>query len=361
MTRDATPSSQARFAIHLRARSPAATLGLLAAIWACMSTPAAGRIVTTRTPVASFAPLVHIELRERAYPMSVTDFLARSWLMWRHGRCPDYSVALRRHIQRPEDHVDAMGRFDRRRLAGSDAYRHGQAPLDCNTDEAGATFSAAAHTRPYDRIGRPTGLAVDEGFYLDLLDRHRPGTRSVTTERGQTFLRATPVYYVRAPEGAGTRLRITYWFFYGWSIPRSLPFGHEGDWERVSVLLRVAGPGRYVPLSVRYHYHARSRVVAWAKVGRVRLGSGEPTHPVAFSARGSHASYPTSRGGRALPALTTLFDDVVRKCLDCPQWRTWQQLVDATTQPWYGFGGAWGEATGSRHTSGPLGPSPYKR
>jgi len=88
------------------------------------------------------------------------------------------------------------------------------------------------------------------------------------------------------------------------------------------------------------------------------------THPVAFSAVGSHASY--WRAGEyesvfrisGRPRLT-VFDEAIA-CPDCPEWRTWENLLDAKVQPWYGFGGAWGSVTSSGGFNGPLGPSRYK-
>ncbi|MGI8944739.1 MAG: hypothetical protein ACR2GL_00680 [Thermoleophilaceae bacterium] len=94
-------------------------------------------------------------------------------------------------------------------------------------------------------------------------------------------------------------------------------------------------------------------------------GDEPATHPVVYSARGSHASYP--RAGdyaevfriRGRPALEVV--DHANACPDCPVWRTWRgQLLDARAQGWYGFGGAWGKAGRIGGTTGPLGPSGFK-
>lgn len=330
--------------------------------------PASEQVVTTVSPETAFAPLVHLDVREPAWPMSAEAFLRNSWLMWGHDRCPDYSVALGAHLKRPESRrAEIMGRFDRTRLAGANAYRH--APADGACDDASKTFSAADHTRAFDVAGRPRGLAVKEGFYLDLWDKRRSGAPKIEKEGSQRFLHEVPVYVERSAEKGGL-LRITYWLFYGLSIPPgdsklTRLVAHEGDWERVSVLLRP-GPqaGRYVPLSVRYHYHDEYRDVPWAAVDRVGTGADEPTHPVVFSARGSHASYPRAGSYENVVKVggvrrLVVHDNAVA-CHECPQWRTWQMLVDAETQPWYGFGGAWGRAGRIGGTTGPLGPSRYK-
>jgi hypothetical protein len=85
---------------------------------------------------------------------------------------------------------------------------------------------------------------------------------------------------------------------------------------------------------------------------------------VVYSAIGSHASY--ARPGTCANTLRPegrkiiTVDDVAFACPDCPIWRTWLQMIDATQQPWYGFGGAWGQAANDGGRTGPLGPSEYK-
>ncbi len=347
-----------------------ALLNDLRAQFAGAQAPAGEQVVATASPEAAFAPLVHLHSHEPAHPMSAEAFLANSWLMWAHDDCDDYSLELEAHLARPAARREQiMGRFERRRLGGPDAYTH--APADRGCRDARQTFTAAQHTRAFDRKGRPDGLALKEGFYLDLWDNMRRPKPRVEHEGPQLMLKPTPVYFERSSEQRDGRahLRITYWLFYGLSIPPggdvSKLVSHEGDWERVSVLLRPGpGAGQYVPVSARYHYHDESRNVPWSVVDRVGVGADPPTHPVVFSARGSHASFP--RAGRypsvlkvaGRPRLTV--NDEATACPACPQWRTWEMLLDATAQPWYGFGGAWGKAGSIPGTTGPLGPSAFK-
>lgn len=327
--------------------------------------------ITTAHPVTAFAPLVHLHSHEDLWPMSVDDFLKRSWLAWRHDGCDDW-VITGNHLRRPATDAAARGRFDVRRLAGPRAYTHRAADARCR--HAGPAIGAAEHTRPGDKSRRPPGLSPNEGFYLDLADSARRGTKFVRKEGPQVVFHRVPVYYECAgcdnPEGQ--ELRITYWFFYGLSRPPGATAAtkhlvHEGDWERISVLIqRGEKEAEYVPQSVRYHSHDESRDVPWTAVKRVGThGADALTHPVAFSARGSHASYPRSgdyenvlrsAGGRR---LLTVFDDAFA-CSSCPQWRTWEKLLDARAQHWYGFGGAWGSVTSGGKFNGPLGPSEYK-
>ena len=92
--------------------------------------------------------------------------------------------------------------------------------------------------------------------------------------------------------------------------------------------------------------------------------TGVISHPRAYVAKGSHATYShpgrfaqiLTRGGRETLAVR----DDARACVSCPLWYTWKpptMLVDAEQQPWYGFGGAWGVVGSVSDFTGPLGPS----
>ena len=320
--------------------------------------PEAGpALVETESPVFAFAPLVHLHSKDPSWPTTAESFVAKSQLVWAHGDCPEHVVAV-------GSELTGTQKIDPTRLAGPVAYRHSTADRDCAHTER--PYSAALHTRPTDRDGRPAGLPSDEGFSLDLDDgaRHPPLKRR--TVDGQIVAADVPVYWER--QERGSTQRITYWFFYALSQPPG-PGGvtpklvHEGDWERISVLLRVVEPGKYAPVSVRYHFHNESGDIPWAQVPTVSAAQGLATHPVVFSASGSHASYPRQGRHRQLfrgagrDILTV--NDVAIRCEDCPQWRSWELLVDARAQPWYGFGGAWGQVAGLGG-AGPLGPSPFK-
>ncbi|MBJ7470943.1 MAG: hypothetical protein JHD16_06550 [Solirubrobacteraceae bacterium] len=146
---------------------------------------------------------------------------------------------------------------------------------------------------------------------------------------------------------------VTYWFFFAdnhavsWLF-RNFLMSHEGDWERIVVRLDDRGQ----PAHVAYHAHGGYRTLQWDDVPRV---DDHPTRPVVFSARGSHASYPTGGWQKQRPF------DVCAKSLrhaeTVPLWN-----VDAVTrveaQPWYRLGVRWGDGPRSRGRSGasPFGP-----
>jgi hypothetical protein len=328
--------------------------------------------VITQDPVTAFAPLVHLHSREKLMPMSASAFLRNSWLAWAHDKGCDDWVPGGPHEKNPSDDHTTLGRFDHNRLAGPAAYEHVTADNDCGEAD-GPAFRTTDHTRPFDTRHRPRGLDAREGFYLDLDDVRRKGTGTVKTEGPQTVLKPMPVYYERMADKVDgvPAQRITYWTFYGLSEPPGADAGtrflvHEGDWERISVLIKPgANAGEYLPVSVRYHAHDGSRDVAWAAVKRVGTGgSNDSTHPVVYSAVGSHASY--WRAGRYENVFYlngkrqfAVFDDA-RACSKCPHWRTWESLLDTRLQRWYGFGGAWGDVGSNTGFTGPLGPSRYK-
>ena len=354
-----------------------------------VSSPSTTEVVTTANPVAAFAPLVHLNSSEPGWPVSTDYFFRNSALVWAHAGCPDYVVALDTHLKYPERKLEQIvNQVDTDRLAKAPFYEHSSADSNCR-DRTGRSYATSDRTRPFDGT-RAEGLDEDEGFSLDLVNSRRAGTDkdrdpSIDKNGAQWFYTDTPAYYERhdtkvdangqeKKDGDTKAMRITYWLFYAVSYPpgpkrATKRFVHEGDWERISVLVRTPrgrnDQDRYVPLSVRYHMHNRKRDVPWYAAKRV--GTGGPdlsTHPVVFSAKGSHASYP--RAGRYVEPLVRNgrvileVHDEATACLRCPRWRTWEKLIDAETEPWYGYGGAWGSVGSSGDTTGPLGPSVYK-
>jgi hypothetical protein len=356
--------------------------------------------ITTANPEVAFAPLVHLHPDEDILPMSAQEFIDHSVLGWANAGagCDPKELAGGKEL----NEAKGLDPIDVARLGkGPQPYPHGP---DEGCLPEGESFAADEHTRPYDgkrgdpdkKKGVPAvpklqALKDGQGFFLDVAKSARKGFTQPHRPAQQEIVEDVPVYVeshgekleaadrewmsrLKGEQVAGA-LRITYWFFYGLSRPPGVParsdaLVHEGDWERISVLLAHLEPDdslRYVPVSVTYHHHNEQRVLPWYAVRRVFGGSAaapEPTHPVVYSAEGSHASYwragsyPTEYkpDGKRLFAV----DDEAIACTSCPQWHTWDLVLNALDQGWYGFGGAWGEVGGSGDVSGPLGPSSYK-
>jgi hypothetical protein len=118
---------------------------------------------------------------------------------------------------------------------------------------------------------------------------------------------------------------------------------HEGDWERMTVYLDKANPEGAPPESVAFYRHSTNTFRKWDSVAKE-----EGTHPIGYSAIGSHATLPTPGFGQI---------DVGDP--HGPRWRTWENLASVVEEPWHGFGGAWGRLGKVRDATGPLGPGPH--
>lgn len=345
-----------------RAVGTAFTAVVIAAMSGCSATaedPPRG--VETSDPVATFAPMVAVHPNERWLPIAADEFIAESTLRWRDGDCGDDAIAAGAGVATTRVPVLDPARLGLERRPYE--HRPGRPP-GCL---AGRLFATSGYTRPNDPL-RANDIPRDEGFYLDLDDSQRLAALGATAA-------TAPVYYERHREThrGEPALRITYWMLFRMHQPPgpsvlTEPAGHEGDWERVSVLLRAVASDRYVALSVRYtnedaraRYADTARDVPWRSVRRVG-GSGQArTHPTAVAARGSHTLYPKPvRRLVVTHGVATGQKKLYDNGLDCPRcipWRTWRDLRSATREPWYGFGGAWGDSLEPRNAAAGLGPS----
>lgn len=330
--------------------------------------------VTTPDPARTFAPLVSLHPREEWLPIAADDFLDHATLKW-NGACA-YEDLAAGDVAIELAASDEVVPLDPARLGGAHPYRHRGLAGDCSRRVADA-YAATEHTRPYDRWDRPAGLPPASGYYLDLLTEAGPGRPRLARHDGEAPLVRVPAYVERARDYVRGRpvLRLTYWLLFA----RSKPAGswesvyrivHEGDWERIDVVLRRGRGGSwYRPLALRYNVHDSDLEVPWRRVRRVPPGSDSAsavaTHPVLFASHGGHVLYPREGRHRAsylVPAEARyVIDEVAVSCASCPRWETWRALVPAREQPWYGFGGAWGTVVeGTSGRSGPLGPSAYR-
>jgi hypothetical protein len=283
--------------------------------------------IRTKSPERTFAPLIELAADEPWRPMSARWFIDRSVFGFAEDDgCADRVIAVGRTMPELQDEVTdwifTMG------LGKGSTYFRNPYDASCEND-FDHKFYADQLTRPHDPGVRVEGIRPGEGFYLDLVDEERGGP----VLDGDL---AEPVYAERTDEG-DDGVRLTYWMLFGMSGTPGEPDAHEGDWERVDVLLDDAGDDRYEPLAVQVGMGEQRPVdTAWGAARRV-----DATHPVVVAARGSHAMAPVRRDGG---------------CGDCVPWETWRSLSDARKELWYGFGGAWGQVGSTSATTGPLGP-----
>ena len=236
-----------------------------------------------------YAPVVYLHPDEHRRPMNASDFARRSSLA-------------------------CGGRVVRERVTNDDLSALGRPPLSVTARRRAGDPSLADCAN-----GKPV---------LDLIEPHdRFGSRSRSPI--QRLYVGTPAYVDRSTEK--TRRGITYWLFYAYSVTAGQFGPHEGDWERVTVCLDEFER----PTKVIYHQHGTHETRPWTWAPK--LG----THPIVYSAKGSHASYPVA-GRRDTTQDLADEGDV---------WPTWTTLENVLDQPWYGFRGHWGER------GSPTGPS----
>ena len=282
-------------------------------------------------PVSAYAPLVYLSgggpeiahQPETYFPASARRFfLFHSELKWNLPNWWDLTIAGR-------------GQVRAIRLGASTQNQNPYVTTSRGTDGWDHNFRARDFTRPWDESQDRGFARWNEGFFLNLVgEQYRTGANP-------NSLDVVPAYYQYEPGGR----YITYWFFYPFNYGAA-GFNHEGDWERISIKLDAANN----PTHVALYRHGCHRVVTWAQISKVP----NSTHPIVFSATGTHASYATA--GKHEDTCAPIFD--FTKATHA--WQTWRSLADAEKQPWYGFGGAWGEVGQFTDTTGPLGPSIYK-
>ena len=283
-------------------------------------------LTITGIPSVDFAPEVRLHPEEDHFPMNPYAFIDFSDLEWAHdeGCNNDFVVGQ----------VDAAA-------LGSGGYEHREARSPFKLcRHSGPRYETDQLTRPFDGHPDRESISDEEGFYLDFDESNEPESFS-----------PVPAWTERREVNT-----ITYWLFYGRSVPRAdgegLPLQHEGDWEHVNVVL---DPATQVPSTVQYFAHG-GEPLNEDYLDVMRSGV---LHPVAYSARTAHGSYPDP-GTTEVCELGFCLDDERADGGDV--WETWHDVRPADQQSWYGFGGAWGHKgqEGFLETTGPLGPSQWK-
>jgi hypothetical protein len=272
------------------------------------------RKLTIQEATARYAPLVFLAPGETHRPTDASSYIANSSLRWSHdsGR-GDHEIAPR-------------GGVDEHRL-GHGGYQHQVEGVFGG--HHGDQIHSDQDVRPKD--GKGDG--GNEGFFLDL-------DNSKHESLGST---SAPMYY-EAVEGRF----ITFWFFYAYNAG-PVPGGadnHEGDWERITVKLNANNRATHVAY---FQHNGPPDEKKWKEVPK------QGSHPIVYSAKGSHASYSTA-GEHGLGPGGIVKDRTGKGA----QWQTWQHMQNARAQDWYGFGGAWGEVGNYKDTTGPQGPSRWK-
>jgi hypothetical protein len=159
--------------------------------------------------------------------------------------------------------------------------------------------------------------------------------------------------YVHVKRAKSGGFFIQYWFFYPYNNYYDIII-HEGDWEHITVRLDANGN----PVKAYYAAHSEGTTHNWGNLQKVN-----GTHPVVYSARGSHASYPTAGDHtiKGLPLGIPAKDDTYNSG---PVWQTWNNLVNIgekgrplNGQEFILYSGRWGKFGKTSDLTGPVGPT----
>ncbi|MFD1045798.1 hypothetical protein ACFQ1S_09610, partial [Kibdelosporangium lantanae] len=262
-----------------------------------------------------YAPLVWLHRDEPDFPTSTTNFVHNSTLWFDHGSgCTEIAAVA----------VD----LDEAKL-GRGEYEH---------PDAAPTGSPGVCVHPDASKVYRTNQDVDKkdgnGFYLavnnEALHGNKPGADGKVS---------APVYWQYVDGGDGKHGAYLYWFFYG---NDTYTLGHQGDWERIAVQLTDGHP-----TGVAFWKHeAPVCMTDWSNMER------SADHPVIYSAKGAHGSYPR-QGSYPVYDKTQWGTDETGKGFE---WNTAREVRSVKDEPWYGYLGHWGRRGSVDTSSGKQGP-----
>ncbi len=288
-------------------------------------------------PVERYAPELRLHPDEKYFPIDINDFVTHSSLWFAHDLGCDDSL------------VDAHPDLAKLGSGGYAVQQKEHSGLLQLCKSVGRAYRSNEYTRPFGDLKRPDGLSSSEGYYLDLVDTARHGSKPVDNRV------VVPMYYNYKPGQY-----ITYWFVFGRdpkanALAEKL-YAHEGDWERLTVRLNKKDEATQVDY---FQHGCPAEPYSWQDMQQKGFLTKD-THPIAYSAKGTHATYPTPihlgywpfRNSNSCPGELAGFKNKFQGNGDVaadngPVWQGWKiQLVNAETQGWYGFGGAWGQVGG---------------
>ncbi|MCP4539740.1 MAG: Vps62-related protein, partial [Chloroflexi bacterium] len=166
------------------------------------------------------------------------------------------------------------------------------------------------------------------------------------------------------PSTTSGRWWLVYCFFYPFngSIAKAIEVTHEGDWEHVKVEVDKTGTKIH---RIYFAAHGGGKWVSKATASRKGFECVQSTHPVVYSARDSHASYPAK--GKQARGLLPADHTGTGKTLDCWKGPRFTLLGNKSAPPagqdWLRFSGFWGHLGSGLPVvvpdRGPMGPA-YK-
>lgn len=301
----------------------------------CDSVPDADDPVCDAPPVVCFAPVLTFHPDEPVYLMDPAVFIAESELKWYKvgsgdDSCEIYDFGLTSEVVDSNPDPSTIAEYQR--------------DITCDGLST-AVWSSIPEARPFSPYD-------DHGFALDF-DESSPsaGGRS-PDDRGWG-----PSIFAEVQDD-----RILYWWFFPddpkASLVGDLLFSHEGDWEGIEI---VFDDGQ--PLHVAYRAHnCDDEVRRW---GDPNLELIDGWHPRVYAAKGTHASSPDVDSPSVWERFGSCpggkrFEGTTDSTADGRDQLSWLGMRNAAAEPWYDFGGAWGNIGDSDAATGPHGPK-WKR
>jgi hypothetical protein len=199
------------------------------------------------------------------------------------------------------------------------------AQADPSLPEDDLTLSYLGEVYPDEGIAQGRLPTLDD--YIDAADDPNPGEIQTLQSQPANANRA----YARITSGPNGGQTLQYWLFYYFNFhPEITDEGdHEGDWEMVQFELDARG----VPIRAAYSQHLAGERCDWENVEQTTTG-----RPIAYVARGSHASY--FRQGHRMPKPWAPLGDEADGN-GTPQIPSITQINDPPR--WLSWPGRWGE------------------
>lgn len=307
--------------------------------------------------LVKFAPEVRLHPADWTRPSSVEWWLGRTKMGFNHPTCPDCEILAR-------------GGPSQSNIATKGHRPKSNWPECSHTGERHSVLSNSS-----------------TDFYLNAPCSGRDSTKPIHTAPGADDVHRgdgsggswTTYGHVFSPAGSPANYFIQYWFFYPYNDFKGVS-GHEGDWEHVTVVVEKS---REIAVSMYFSQHLGGRLlpVNPSPESGERVTFVDGTHPVVYSAIGSHACYP--RAGQwdvafpfppmDLPLEQALHDALLHDHTGDggPRWQTWERpLVNIgekdhpmNNQTFTFYGGRWGDIgtnlgkASPSWTLGPVGPT----
>ncbi len=273
--------------------------------------------------IRAMAPILKLHPNETCWPMDPIEFIKQSRFRHHQGLGADqgYNKRVKQWIDGDKDApeyydipVDFINRYT---VWKNDENRR---PRDCNRGSHWNVF--------LEPKGKPSGHPDPTGNVPVFYYQCAVDTSKIPKKERDLFGIKVEQFQ-----------RISYWWFMGYNeAPATID--HQGDWEHVTMRFendKIIG----------VHFARHEEPVNFLPVDQLRtLGD----KVIVFSAKGTHASYPTP-GNRKL--ILGFEDEVVDGGY---AWDTSQNLASLLSQPWRDYAGAWGRVGETAATTGPLGP-----